>query len=156
GGGNIWVTSEQAGQFSGDWQIFSRAADIYAHEAPSYLDIRCVKKKKRTLRWLRVYLLGGVRQPNGLSLLRGIKLCRLSHFSVTRCALWYCKGWRASFEVVNQAEDGSEDLLADLTAIVYSFCARLYGQRQAKHKTEVIVRELEAKGDAEEKVDATG
>ncbi|MGZ3584165.1 MAG: hypothetical protein ACXVCX_07170 [Ktedonobacterales bacterium] len=57
---------------------------------------------------------------------------------------------------MNQAEDGSEDLLADLTAIVYSFCARLYGQRQAKHKTEVIVRELEAKGDAEEKVDATG
>lgn len=58
--------------------------------------------------------------------------------------------------MVNQAGDGSEDLLADLTAIVYSFCARLYGQQQAKHKTEVIVRELEAKGDAEEEADATG
>jgi putative resolvase len=33
-----------------------------------------------------------------------------------------------AIEVVNQAENGTEDLLADLTAIVYSFCARLYGQ----------------------------
>ena len=53
---------------------------------------------------------------------------------------------RRAIEVVNQAENGTEDLLADLTAIVYSFCARLYGQRRAKRKTEVIVRELQAKG----------
>jgi predicted site-specific integrase-resolvase len=57
-----------------------------------------------------------------------------------------------AIEVVNQAENGTEDLLADLTAIVYAFCARLYGQRRAKGKTEVIVRELEAKGES----DATG
>jgi putative resolvase len=50
-----------------------------------------------------------------------------------------------ALEVVNQAENGTEDLLADLTAIVYSFCARLYGQRRAKRKTEAIVRELEAR-----------
>ena len=49
-----------------------------------------------------------------------------------------------AIEVVNHAENGTEDLLADLTAIVYSFCARLYGQRRAKRKTEIIVRELEA------------
>jgi predicted site-specific integrase-resolvase len=59
-------------------------------------------------------------------------------------------------EVVNQAEHGTEDLLADwladLTASVDSFCARLYGQRRAKRQTEVIVRELVAKGDG----DATG
>jgi predicted site-specific integrase-resolvase len=57
-----------------------------------------------------------------------------------------------AIEVVNQAENGTEDLLADLTAIVYSFCARLYGQRRAMRTTEAIVRELEAKGNA----DATG
>src|SRR5260221_642591 len=51
-------------------------------------------------------------------------------------------------EVVNQAENGTDDVLADLTAIVYSFCARLYGQRRAKRKTEVIVRELETKGES--------
>jgi putative resolvase len=54
-----------------------------------------------------------------------------------------------AIEVVNQAENGTEDLLADLTAIVYSFCARLYGQRRAKRKTEAIVAELEAKGDSD-------
>jgi predicted site-specific integrase-resolvase len=61
-----------------------------------------------------------------------------------------------AIEIVNQAENGTEDLLADLTAIVYSFCARLYGQRRAKRKTEVIVRELEAKRDGEEQADASG
>jgi putative resolvase len=47
-------------------------------------------------------------------------------------------------EIVNQAENSTEDLLADLTSIIYSFCARLYGQRRAKRKTEKIVQELEA------------
>lgn len=46
-------------------------------------------------------------------------------------------------EVVNQAEHRTEDLLADLTSIISSFCARLYGQRRAKRKTEKIVQELE-------------
>src|SRR5258708_11905341 len=46
-------------------------------------------------------------------------------------------------EVANQAENSTEDLLADLTSIIYSFCARLYGQRRAKRKTAKIVQELE-------------
>jgi putative resolvase len=45
-------------------------------------------------------------------------------------------------EVVNQAENGKEDLITDLVAIVYFFAARLYGQRRAKRKTEVIVKAL--------------
>lgn len=49
-----------------------------------------------------------------------------------------------TLEVINQAENSTEDLVADLTAIIYSFCARLYGQRRAKRKTEKIVQELEA------------
>jgi putative resolvase len=53
------------------------------------------------------------------------------------------KTYGREIEVVNQAENTTEDLLADLTSIVYSFCARLYGQRRAKRKTEKIVRELE-------------
>lgn len=47
-------------------------------------------------------------------------------------------------EVVNTAENDTEDLLSDLASIIYSVCARLYGQRRAKRKTEKIVRELEA------------
>jgi putative resolvase len=50
-------------------------------------------------------------------------------------------------EVVNVAENDKEDLIADLVAIVYSFTARLYGQRKASRKTERIVAELEAKED---------
>ena len=63
--------------------------------------------------------------------------------------------------VVKQAENGTEDRLADLTAMVYSCCARLYGQRRAKRKTDVSVRELAAKasgegGEREGEADATG
>ncbi len=46
-------------------------------------------------------------------------------------------------EVVNQAENSTEDLLADLTSIVYLFCARLYGQRRAKRQTKKIVQALQ-------------
>ncbi len=45
-------------------------------------------------------------------------------------------------EVMNLAEDGRDDLLSDLTAITYSFCVRLYGQRRAKRKTERVTAEL--------------
>lgn len=50
-------------------------------------------------------------------------------------------------EVVNPAQTDQEELLADLTSIIYSFCARLYGQRRAKRKTEKLVQELQAKED---------
>lgn len=51
-------------------------------------------------------------------------------------------------EVVNLAGNSKEDLLGDLTSIIYSFCARLYGQRRAKRKTEQITRQLEENGNA--------
>ena len=51
-------------------------------------------------------------------------------------------------EVVNPAENDKEELLADLASIIYSFCARLYGQRRAKRKTEQVVQELQAKEEA--------
>lgn len=47
-----------------------------------------------------------------------------------------------TIEVVNLAENGKEDVITDLVAIVYSFAARLYGQRCAKRKTDVIVKAL--------------
>jgi len=46
-------------------------------------------------------------------------------------------------EVINQAENGKEDLVQDFGSIVTSFCARLYGQRCAKRKTERIIAELQ-------------
>jgi predicted site-specific integrase-resolvase len=45
-------------------------------------------------------------------------------------------------EVINLAEDGKEDLIQDFVSIVTSFCARLYGQRRSKRKTERLIAEL--------------
>jgi hypothetical protein len=53
---------------------------------------------------------------------------------------WELQG--RTIEVVNVAENSSDDWIADLVAIVYSFTARLYGQRRAKRKTERVVQEL--------------
>jgi predicted site-specific integrase-resolvase len=98
-------------------------------------------------------------RPKLLALLedQGIGLNVVEHKDrLTRCGFRYLdtllKTQGRAIEVVNQVENGTEDLLAELTASVYSFCARLYGQRRAKRQTEAIVRELEAKGDG----DATG
>lgn len=46
-------------------------------------------------------------------------------------------------EVINLAENGKEDLIQDFVRIVTSFCARLYGQRRSKRKTERIIAELQ-------------
>ena len=51
-------------------------------------------------------------------------------------------------EGVNPAHHDTEALLADLTSSISSFCARLYGQRHAKRKTERLVQELPAKEEA--------
>lgn len=48
-----------------------------------------------------------------------------------------------TIEVVNLAENDKADLMTDLASVVYSFCARLYGQRRAKRKTEVITAILQ-------------
>ena len=47
-------------------------------------------------------------------------------------------------EVVKEADNGKEDLLQDLVSIITSFCARLYGQRRCKRRTEKIIQELTA------------
>lgn len=51
-------------------------------------------------------------------------------------------------EVVNPAENDKEEFLADLANIIYACCARLYGQRRAKRKTEKVVQALQAKEEA--------
>ncbi len=51
-----------------------------------------------------------------------------------------------SIEVLNPTETATEDILADLTSIIYSFCARLYGQRRAKRRTEALIQQLTPEG----------
>lgn len=50
-------------------------------------------------------------------------------------------------EVINLAENSKEDLMQDFVSIVTSFCARLYGQRRSKRKTERIIAELQSNGE---------
>jgi len=45
-------------------------------------------------------------------------------------------------EVIDLAENGKEELIQDLVSIVTSFCARLYGQRRSRRKTERLIAEL--------------
>lgn len=100
-------------------------------------------------------------RPKLLALLAdpGIGLIVVEHKDrLTRFGFSYLgtllKSQGRSIEVVNLADNSHKDLLADLTAILYSFTARLYGQRRAKRKTETIIRSLEA-GEGEDQ-DADG
>lgn len=52
-------------------------------------------------------------------------------------------------EIVNLAENGTDELMQDLISIITSFSARLYGQRRAKRKTEKIIQQLKG-GDEDE------
>jgi len=46
-------------------------------------------------------------------------------------------------EVVNYMEDKKEDLIQDFVSIITSFCARIYGLRRSRRKTEQLIKELE-------------
>lgn len=48
-------------------------------------------------------------------------------------------------EVVNLAENGKEDLTQDFVSVITSFCARLYGMRRSKRKTEKLIETLNLK-----------
>jgi len=45
-------------------------------------------------------------------------------------------------EVVNLTENKTRDLMEDLVAIITSFCARLYGQRRGRDKTQKAIEAL--------------
>jgi len=49
-------------------------------------------------------------------------------------------------EVVNSIEDDKGDLIQDFISVITSFCARIYGQRRCKKKTEKIIKELNVEG----------
>lgn len=48
--------------------------------------------------------------------------------------------------VVNKCET-DQDLFKDFVSLVTSFCARIYGKRRTKRKTEQIIHALEKEGD---------
>ena len=46
-------------------------------------------------------------------------------------------------EVINLVDNDREDLVQDFISVITSFCARVYGQRRSKRKTEALIKELE-------------
>jgi len=46
-------------------------------------------------------------------------------------------------EIVNSVSDDRDDLMQDFVSIITSFCARLYGQRRNKRRTEQLILELQ-------------
>ncbi len=68
---------------------------------------------------------------------------RLSRFGV-RYIETLLRVQHRRLEIVKEEDIEKEDLLADLTAILDSFCARMYGLRRAKRCSSKMVQELEA------------
>lgn len=48
-----------------------------------------------------------------------------------------------TIQIINHTEDKEEDIIQDFVNIITSFCAKIYGQRRGKRKTEAIIQELE-------------
>lgn len=44
--------------------------------------------------------------------------------------------------IINEVFDDKQDLLQDFVSLVTSFCARIYGHRRSKRKTEKLIEEL--------------
>jgi len=44
--------------------------------------------------------------------------------------------------IINEVIDDKQDLMQDFVSLVTSFCARLYGNRRSKRKTEKLIKEL--------------
>lgn len=48
-----------------------------------------------------------------------------------------------TLEVINPAANDKEDLMQDFISLVTSFCARIYGKRRCKRKTEQLIKDLQ-------------
>jgi putative resolvase len=44
--------------------------------------------------------------------------------------------------IINEITESEKDLMQDFVSLVTSFCARLYGKRRSKRKTEQLIKEL--------------
>lgn len=93
-------------------------------------------------------------RPKLCKLLKEHKVTRLvvEHKDrLTRFGFNYIKILLESFGceiiIVNECED-KEDLFEDFVSLVTSFCARIYGRRRTKRKTEQIIKTLQKEDDS--------
>ncbi len=66
---------------------------------------------------------------------------RLARFGTNYLSLLLEKTGK-KLEIVNLSDNSKDELMQDLIAIITSFCARLYGLRRSKRKTEKIIEQL--------------
>lgn len=95
-------------------------------------------------------------RPKLCKLLKEYKVTRLviEHKDrLTRFGFNYIKIFLESFGyeiiIINECED-KEDLFEDFVSLVTSFCARIYGSRRTKRKTEQIIKTLQKEDDNNE------
>lgn len=64
---------------------------------------------------------------------------------LTRFGYNYIKTLMNDCEIIclNETKQQDDDLMQDFVSVITSFCARIYGQRRCKRKTEQIIKELE-------------
>lgn len=53
-----------------------------------------------------------------------------------------CNKTHCEIVIINNIESQKEDLIQDFVSIITSFCAKIYGQRRSKRKTEKLIKEL--------------
>ena len=53
------------------------------------------------------------------------------------------KSHNKQIEVINLVDSDKEDLIQDFVSVITYFCARIYGKRRSKRKTEKLIKELE-------------
>lgn len=67
---------------------------------------------------------------------------RLTRFGYKYIKL-LCDKIECKIEIINEIDNDTQDLMQDFVSLVTSFCARLYGLRRCKRKTEKLINELE-------------
>ena len=70
---------------------------------------------------------------------------RLTRFGFNYLQMLFDEQGR-TIEVVNEAVNDTDDLMQDFISIITSFCARLYGLRRSKRRTERLIEELKKDG----------
>ncbi|HUU78852.1 MAG TPA: IS607 family transposase [candidate division Zixibacteria bacterium] len=54
-----------------------------------------------------------------------------------------CSKFGCEIVIINESESKKEDLIQDFVSIITSFCAKIYGHRRNKRKTEKLIKDLE-------------
>jgi len=67
---------------------------------------------------------------------------RLARFGVEYIKT-LCENRGCELVIVNDANNDKEDIMQDFVSIITSFCAKIYGHRRSRRKTEQIIGELE-------------